>query len=228
MIKKLSYLFCASLLVAACGGGDDDGDDNGGTPDGSVSIPDAAPMVDAAPTCSVSSNLTVTSTEQNSAALLVAASGANPERYIWNYITGNGTQGTDEFFQFRVNKPVTLNTPLQMSQGCMQGSAFCWVLLGNFTAPNNQLDGDVHFPLEGTVTITEAGAVGGRFKATFAGVKFTHFIEGQGGLVNANDNCGVTVVDGTVDLPVAAPQKPGMFVTELEALAYTGERPVLP
>ncbi len=177
-------------------------------PDATVVVPDAAATPDAQPACTSPAQLTLAPTAQNSAVFLVPASASAAARYVFTYVTGDaGTQ----FLQLSVDTPAMIGTALDLSTSCTQGSPYCWILLGNYSIDpaTNQVDGDVYFPVTGTVTLTQAGAVGGRFKANLAGVRFDHFIEGANGFVPANDGCSTTLSDTSIDVVVMPVMKPG-------------------
>lgn len=195
-----------ALPLIACGGDDDGG--------GGVIVPDAKVFMDAAPDaaslCSLdSAAITEAPTDQNAFVIDFPADappGMDPAflsfRMIW------GPEGQEEWLEFDHDKPVTLNTAINLSNGCTQQSAFCMILLGNISVVNNMLDSEqIFIARSGTITVTEAGnAPTGRFKATVANAMFKRFESTPQGLVDAMDpNCGATIANMTIDLAVEAP-----------------------
>lgn len=205
-----------ALPLVACGG-DDDG--------GGVIVPDAKVFMDAAPDaaslCSLdSAAITEAPTDQNAFVIDFPADeppGMDPAflsfRMIW------GPEGQEEWLEFDHDKPVTLNTPLNLSNGC-SGGAFCMILLGNISIVNNMLDSEQIFVARsGTITVTEAGnAPDGRFKATVTNAMFKRFVSTPNGLMDAMDaTCGATVASMTIDLAVEAASMAAQGATKAPA-----------
>lgn len=204
----LSAVLCSllALPLVACGG-----DDNGG---GMVNVPDAKVFMDAAPDaaslCSLeTSAITEVPTDQNAAVIDFPASGQNPAYLSFRLVYG--PMNKEEWLEFDHDKPVALNTDLNLANGCTAQSPFCMVLLGNITIVNNMLSQEqIFLARSGTIRITQADNAGGRFQATVTNAMFKRFVMGQGGLMDAMDTtCMASIANMTINLPVTAPMFQG-------------------
>ncbi len=201
-------LVIATLSIAACGG------DDGGNP----SVIDAR-RVDSgggidtsAPSCTVPTAITegVVEGAAGNSAVLKSMNSMGALKYVWNWIPTehDASNPKVDFFQLVYPFPATmLNTPRNLVDACTSNADYCWVLSGDSEIVDGMIvETQTFFPDTGTITITEAGDVGGgRFQATITGAQFNHYDCSGSSCMLVEDGCTVTVASLTVDVAVTAP-----------------------
>ena len=212
-------LVIASLSIAACGG------DDGVTPIDAKRIDSGGGGIDAAaPSCTVPTSITEGAVEgaAGNSAVLKSMNSMGALKYVWNWIPTmhDASNPKVDFFQLVYPFPATmLNTPRNLVDACTSNADYCWVLSGDSEIVDGMIvETQTFFPDTGTITITEAGDVGGgRFQATITGAQFNHYDCPAGGqCMLVEDGCNVTVASLTVDIAVTAPStKAGSFVGPL-------------